>query len=45
VTAQGVPARYGRNRQQLPMTAIEALRTHLATGPKPDFVAGRVICV
>ncbi len=30
VTEQGVPARFGRQRQHLPLTAIEALRAYLA---------------
>jgi len=33
VTAQGVPQKFGRNRQALPIKAIDALRAHLARGP------------
>lgn len=45
VTAQGVPARYGRNRRQLPITAIDALQSYLASGPNSGFSAGRVVTV
>lgn len=45
VTAQGVPARYGRNRHELPMTAIEALETFLACESSGDFAVGRVVAV
>jgi len=33
VTAQGVPQKFGRNRQALPIKAIDALRKYLARGP------------
>lgn len=33
VTAQGVPPKFGRNREKLAITAIDALRKHLARGP------------
>lgn len=33
VTAQGVPMKYGRNRKELSVHAIEALRHYLARGP------------
>ena len=33
VTAQGVPLKFGRNRKKLEISAIDALRRHLALGP------------
>jgi S-sulfosulfanyl-L-cysteine sulfohydrolase len=36
VTEQGVPAKFGRNRRQLPTRAIDALCEHLARGPVTD---------
>lgn len=43
VTAQGVPARFGRDRGQMAITAIEALKTYLAEGGASDAMPGRVI--
>ncbi|HML31113.1 MAG TPA: 5'-nucleotidase C-terminal domain-containing protein, partial [Hyphomicrobium sp.] len=43
VTAQGVPGRFGRDRGQMPMTAIEALQIYLAESVPHATTAGRVV--
>ncbi len=43
VTAQGVPGRFGRDRGQMPVSAIEALQAYLAKSPPPVTTPGRLI--
>ena len=46
VTAQGVPQKFGRNRTNLAVKAIDALRSHfLVTEVRPDPGVGRFIVV
>ncbi|KAB2688442.1 bifunctional metallophosphatase/5'-nucleotidase [Brucella tritici] len=45
VTAQSVPERFGRNRQQLSVTAIETLKTYLRAGAEDGVIPGRVIAI
>ncbi|WP_089172923.1 5'-nucleotidase C-terminal domain-containing protein [Bosea sp. AS-1] len=43
VTAQGVPAQFGRDRRQTPVTAIEALEAYLRSRQTPSTTPGRII--
>lgn len=43
VTAQGVPGRFGRDRRQMPVTAIEALQAQLRDRARDPVTPGRVI--
>ena len=45
ITAQGVPQKYGRNREALSVTAIDALRSYLAKPDRSAEEAGRIIAV
>ena len=45
VTAQGVPLKFGRNRQALGIHAIDALRQHLARGPVTETRRHSVLAV
>ncbi len=46
VTAQAVPQKFGRNRQDLPVKAIDALRDYFRRQPaEPDEGLGRFIPV
>ncbi|ANH05713.1 MAG: bifunctional metallophosphatase/5'-nucleotidase [Bradyrhizobium sp.] len=43
VTAQGVPSRFGRDRGQMEVSAIEALQAYLKKSPRSAATPGRVI--
>jgi len=45
VTAQGVPGQFGRERRQMPVTAIEALEAFLKNCPSRTALPGRVIAI
>ncbi|WP_292518655.1 bifunctional metallophosphatase/5'-nucleotidase [Methanoculleus sp.] len=45
VTGQGVPAKYGRNRQDLDIRAVEALERYLAKGPASADLSGSVTAI
>lgn len=45
ITAQGVPQKYGRNREALPAKAIDALRSYLAKPDRSTEAAGRIIAI
>lgn len=46
ITAQGVPERFGKNRRDLPIGAVAALRTYLQAGKKPGpETLGRFVAV
>jgi len=45
VTTQGVPERYGRNREDLDTLAVEALERYLARGPVSADLYGSVVAI
>lgn len=45
ITAQGVPSKYGRSRETLPVNAIDALRTYLERGTIHSVRAGRIVAI
>lgn len=46
VTAQAVPERFGRDRHDLPLRAIDALRFYLSAGKQPTVESlGRFVAV
>jgi S-sulfosulfanyl-L-cysteine sulfohydrolase len=45
VTSQGVPERYGTNREHLDIRAIEVLERHLAGGPVTADLQGSVVAI
>ena len=45
VTGQGVPAKYGKNREDLDIRAVEALERHLARGPARADLVGSVTAI
>ena len=45
VTGQGVPAKYGKNRENLDIRAIEALERYLSRGPASAELRGSVMAI
>ena len=45
VTGQGVPANYGKNREDLDLRAVEALERYLAGGPASADLRGSVVAI